>query len=92
MGKIMSKHDSTGAMAAAWFGTPGAGKAVDAVFGKPGACDQNGAMSTGQLQAIADALGLPDTATHQDVLIKIEDLKAAVHDAEDAAQAQGGAR
>lgn len=28
------KHDSTGAMAAAWFGTPGAGAAIDRVFGK----------------------------------------------------------
>lgn len=27
------ESDSTGAMAAAWFGTPGASKAVDAVFG-----------------------------------------------------------
>ena len=27
--------DSTGAMAAAWFGTPGAGKAIEAVFGRP---------------------------------------------------------
>lgn len=28
------KHDSTGAMASAWFGTPGAGAAVERVFGK----------------------------------------------------------
>lgn len=34
----MSKHDSTGAMAAAFFGTPGTEKAVEAVFGddRPG--------------------------------------------------------
>jgi hypothetical protein len=27
------KYDSTGAMAAAWFGTPGAGAAIERVFG-----------------------------------------------------------
>lgn len=29
---LTDEHDSTGAMAAAWFGTPGAGKAIDRVF------------------------------------------------------------
>ena len=33
---MTSKYDSTGAMAAAWFGTTGADKAIDAIFpGKP---------------------------------------------------------
>ena len=31
---MSNDYDGTGAMAAAWFGATGAGKAIDAVFGK----------------------------------------------------------